>query len=360
MHLRPLLSISLCALAFTGALCAQLPPRAPAPPTRQAAPPAKPLKEEDAAKLIAQLTEMTKKLDEQKFGYNAKIIRELREAGETGEKAFALWLDCTKDVDYDQKGRSATEFSEWKRGQTKDADHERDAALQLEVQWLAIVLMSSNARNEVARNEAVAAAVTFLDTVVDRAQKAKGTLHGHAYENVLTSVFARHYKLESTVSRTEGGAYVPGDVDAIYDKMILPFYRETKMATSLMQAWAKRIEQQTAIAASFKFIEAKEKFTAEKLPELKWGQARDLFQLGQEETAAQQLLSLLKDNMAHRNASHWLEELTTLLKKEELPKVPVKTQAEAPPASAPGPVKDPSQGPGSRPNGFPGGKPGKP
>ena len=311
--------------------------------------------------MIAQLSEMTKTLDEQKFGYNAKIIRELREAGETADKAFALWLDCAKDVDYDQKGRSAADFSEWKRGQTKEADHERDAALQLEVQWLAIVLMSSNARNEVAHNEAVAAAVTFLDTVVDRAQKAKGNLHGHAYENVLTSVFGRHYKLESTVSRTEGGAYAPGDVDAIYDKMILPFYREAKMATSLMQAWAKRIEQQTAIAASFKFVEAKEKFTAEKLPELKWGQARELFQLGQEETAAQQLLALLKANMGHRNASHWLEELTALLKKEELPKTPVKTTpAAAPPASAPEPAKVPSKGPGTRPGGFPGGKPGKP
>ena len=333
MHLRTLLA-ACCALAVPAPLCAQLPHRAPAAPAPQPAPPPKPIKEEEVAKLLAQLAEMTKTLDEQKYGRNATVIRELREAGTSGDKSFALWLDCMKDVEYDQKGKTATEFAEWKRRQTKDANRERDAALQLQVQWLTIVLMDCNARTETARGEAIAAAVTFLDTVVDRIKKADGRLEGHASESVLSSVFARHYKLETTVTQRDGGATVPGDVDAIYERMILPFYREAKMATSLMQAWTKRIEQQTTIAAAFKFIEAKEKFTAEKLPDLRWGQARELFQLGQEETAVQQMLALLKANMAHRNATRWMEELTALLKKEELPApVPTKSPNEPPPAA---------------------------
>ncbi len=356
MFFRPLLTAAVCSLGIVAPLNAQLPPRAPAAPAPQTAPPPKPLKDEDTAKLLEQLAQMSKALDEQKFGYNAKVIRELREAGASADKAFALWLDCMKDVEYDQKGRTATEFAEWKRRQTKDANRDRDAALQLQVQWLAIVLMHSNARTDAAEGEAIAAAVAFLDTVVDRIQKSDGRLDDNARGSVLNSVFAKHYKLDSTVASQEGGAYAPGDIDGIYDGMILPYYRDAGLPTSLMQAWTKRIEQATAIAASFKFIEAKEKFTAERLPELRWGQARELFELGQEETAAQQLLGIIKSNLSHRNASAWMEELAALLKDEEVPASPKSTPG-FPPAESQTPPPDiggrgpRAFGPGGRGNG---------
>ena len=331
MHCRTLLITAVCSLAAVCSTPAQLPPRPPSAPKPQPAPPPRIIKEEDIAKALAQLESIGKTLDEQKFGHNAKIIKELREAGMSGEKSFALWLDCLKDVDYDQQGRSAGDFAERRRRETKDPNRDRDGELQMQVQWLSIVLMDANARTEAARSEAVAAAVQFVDNLVGRIQKADGRMGGAASQNVLQSVFAQHYKLDATV-KNKSGALVPGDVDAIYDNMILSFYRDTKQSSSLMQAWAKRIEQQTAIAGSFKFVEAKEKFTVEKLPELRWGQARDLFKLGQEEPATQTMLSLIKANMAHRRAQSWIEELTALLKREE--ELPA-TAAPAPGTTAP-------------------------
>lgn len=337
MQLHPLLTFSVAALSLLCAAAAQLPPRPPAAPASQTPPPPKPLKEEDAARLLAQIEQMSKTLDEQKYGHNARIIRVLREAGATGDKAFALWLDAMKDVEFEQRGRTAGEFGEWKRRMAKAANRERDAALQLQVQWLAIVLMHSNARTDAARNEAVSAAVMFTDSLIDLARKAEGHFGGHASENVLNTVIAKHFKLDTTLTRRETGAYVPGDVDGIYDRMILPHYREAKMATSLMQAWNKRIEQQTAIAASNKLIEARDKFSAEKLPELKWGQAKDMFQIGQEEPAVQAMLSIIKANLGHRSASQWMDEMTALIKREEL-KAPAKTPDQPKEAATPGPT----------------------
>lgn len=355
MNLRPLLTFTVVSLAFSPAVPAQLPPRAPAAPASQTPPPPKPLKEEDAAKLLAQIEQMSKTLDEQKYGYNAKIIRELREAGASGDKAFALYLDAMKNVEFDQKGKTAGEFSEWKRRQTKDPNRERDTALQLQVQWLAIVLMHCNARTDIARNEAVTAAGMFLDSLIEFARKAEGRFAGPASENVLNTVVAKHFKLDTTVTRREAGAYAPGDVDAIYDRMILPHYREADMATSLMQAWNKRIEQQTAIAASHKFIEAKEKFSAEKLPELKWGQAKDMFGIGQEEPAVQTMLGIIKANLSHRSAAHWMEEMTALIKKEDPPapeKTPNDPASSAPPEPTPAtPTAAPEATPAVKPSG---------
>jgi len=319
MHHRIFFLSAVCSLAAAFSAPAQLAPRTPVAPAPQPAPTPKILREADAAKALAQLLEISKTLDEQKYGYNAKIIKELRDAGVSGEKAFGLWLDCMKDVEFDQKGKSATAFSDWKRQQTKDPNRERDTELQMQVQWLSIVLMEANARTEAAKAEAIAAATLFLETGVARILKNDGRMGGAASENVLNSSFARHYKLDTTMKKKEGSAYVPGNIDEIYDRMIMPFYRETKQASNLMQAWAKRIEQQTAIAGSFNFIEAKEKFTAEKLPELRWGQAQELFQLGQEEPATQTMMSLIKANLGHKNAQQWIEELTRLLKREDEP-----------------------------------------
>jgi hypothetical protein len=315
-------------VAAASPLTAQLAPRTPAPVTPQAPPPPKLLDFDESMKKLEQLEQISRTLDEQKYGYNAKIIRELREAGVTSDKSFALWLDCMKSVEFDQKGKTMTEYSEWKRGQTKDANRDRDAEFQIQVQWLAIVLMDANAKTESARGEAVAAAVMFLDNFVAQAQKADGKIGGAARQSVMDSVFARHYKLESSVIRRDGVAYTPGDIDGIYEKMILPYYRETKQAVNLMSAWKKRIEQQTAVAVSPRYKEAKEKFEEERLPELRWGQAVELFRLGQEEPAATAMLSLIKSNMAHRNAANWISEMKTLLSK------PAKPAAGEPPAGA--------------------------
>lgn len=322
---------------------AELAPRTAAAPVSQAAPPPKPLDFEAGMKALQTLEGLSRTLEEQKFGYNAKIIKELREAGATSDKAFALWLDCRKNLDFDQQGKTMAEYSEWKRGQTKEANRERDTGLQMQVQWLAIVLMEANARTEAARAETVAAAVQFLETLVERVQKVDGNLGEAGGQSVLGSVFARHYKLESTVSGRDGGAYVPGDAGAIYEKMILPYYRETKQAVNLMNAWKRRIEQETLIASSGKARESRDRFETVRLPELKWGQAVELFQLGQEEPAAGVMLSIIKANMTHRSAGQWISQFKTLLDRKDPAKgkpVPAERAAEPEGAEPAAPAGD--------------------
>jgi hypothetical protein len=127
------------------------------------------------------------------------------------------------------------------------------------------------------------------------------------------------------------------------------------MASSLMQAWTKRIAHETEAAAAPGFREAEEKFVAERLPRLRWGQMRELFALGQQETAAASMLAHIKTNMAHREAGNWIEELRNLLANDSKPaaapaKAPAATvtpaAAETPaaPAETNGEVADPFGG----------------
>jgi hypothetical protein len=318
------------------------------------------MKDDEIAKKLAELDKIGKDLDESKFGYNAKIIRELREAGTSGDKAFALWLDCKKEIDFDQKGKLPSEWAEWKRAQTKDPNHERDDGLQLCVQWLSIVVMYCNGRTDSARNEAVTAATAFVDTMVDRLKKIEKDKEGGGGRDgrfrrraegeneidgdVLSSVIAKHFKLDASVSRKDAGAFVAGDIGGIYEKMIMPFYRTTKQSGQLMAAWKRRIDQETAIAEAQRGTGPKEKFATEKLPELKWGQAVDYFKAGQEDAATGAMMRIVKDNLTHKRASAWIAELTALLKKEEYPP-PGGDKSGARPAPAPVPAPAPTPEP---------------
>jgi hypothetical protein len=292
---------------------AQLPPRNTAPaPAAQPAPTPKLLDDAAAAKLPAQLEDVSKTMEEKKYGYNSGIIRDLRDAGSSADKAFNLWLDCTKVIEFDEAGRTATEFSDWKRNQTKSTSKERESVFQMQVQWLTIVVMDANARTESARAEVVAAAVTYIDSVLAHLKKTDGK--GNLGGDVVNSVFGRRYKLDITVGRKEGGAtHNPGDIGGIYETLVFPYYRRNKMASSLMQAWTRRISQESEAAASAGFREATERFTAERLPQLKWGQMREMFSLGQQEGAGASMLAHIKTNMAHRDAPQWITELRTLL-----------------------------------------------
>jgi hypothetical protein len=105
----------------------------------------------------------------------------------------------------------------------------------------------------------------------------------------------------------------------IYETLVFPYYRRNKMASSLMQAWTRRISQESEAAATAGFREATERFTTERLPQLKWGQMREMFSLGQQEGAGASMLAHIKTNMAHRDAPQWITELRSLLAEEETP-----------------------------------------
>lgn len=355
--LFPSVALPLAAAVLAGlpaSSVAQLPPKAAGAPAPQAAPPAKLLDDAAAARLLAQLEEVNRSMEEKKYGYNSGIIRDLRDAGSSGDKAFGLWLDCMKLLEFEERGRSGADFSEWKRNQTKSANNERDASLQLQVQWLTVVVMDANARTPAARAEVVSSAVSYIDNLLVFMKKNDGK--GVPGGDVIGSVFGRRYKLDVTVGRQEGGATRdPGDIGGIYESVIFPYYRENRMASSLMQAWTKRITQETEAAAAPGFREAEEKFVAERLPRLRWGQMRELFALGQQETAAASMLAHIKSNMAHREAGNWIEELRNLLANESKPatapaKAPAAAVTPAPaetpagPAETNGEVADPFGG----------------
>ncbi|RYD31828.1 MAG: hypothetical protein EOP86_17080, partial [Verrucomicrobiaceae bacterium] len=312
-------------------LPAQLIPRkpAPAPQTGPAATPpaasgpARPLKQEDVDRLLLQLSEIQDDLQGKRSTYNNSLLSQLKEAGNSEEKSYQLWLDGTKEFEFDEKGKTSTEFAEWKRTKGKELHNPPFmTGLRLQVRYLSVLILYANAHTESARTEAITAAVAYLEDLAGSAKKLDGQMD-ELNRSVLDGVIAKHLKLDNSLAKVKesgGGkndrndAYRPGNIFEIYDRAIFPYYRDKGQVSALVAAWQKLISQETAMVEAAKVPEKVETFNRERLPVLKWGMAREMFNAGQEDTGMAAMLALIKANLGNRNAAGWISEMSGLLK----------------------------------------------
>ncbi|MES2708045.1 MAG: hypothetical protein V4726_15745 [Verrucomicrobiota bacterium] len=334
MRRIPPFPVTVClALISLSPLPAQLIPRKPAPapaapsspvtpPATPAAPsgpvvppvPGRPLKDEDMDRLLRQLAEIEAALQGKRSSYNNSLLAQLKEAANSEEKSFQLWLDGTKEFDFDENGKTATEFAEWKRTKGKELHNPAFmTGLRLQVRYLSVLIVYSNALTDAAKGEAITAAVAYLEDLASSARKLNGQmepLNGNALEGVI----ARHLKLDTSIPKSKNDASRPGNVHEIYEKAIFPYYREKGQTASLLAAWQKLINQETVMVEAGKVPEKVETFTKERLPVLKWGMAREMYDAGQEDTGMAAMLGLIKGNLGIRQTSGWISEMTELLR----------------------------------------------
>lgn len=349
MKHRFLNAVVLCLTAQAGS-SAQTAPTTPlaTPATTPAAPPAasKPLNEKVAADLLKSLNDLANQLDTAKGRKNGEALRAFQEAMTSDDKAFTLFADCKKQVDFEDKGQTGSEYGDWKRGDGKNW-HEPDACamLKLQLRWLVLTIEAANARTETTFGQVVSQVPSYLEAMLTDWKRLGGRFRGELRNDVLSSVYAKNFKLDQTIERLQGWEYSAGNVDGIYDAILLPYLRQKRSLQGIQTAWQNRIRQQSemvevaernarkdenasgngrgpdprrATQAANRAEEEVVKFKEEKLPRLQWNALKDVYLLGNEEFAGPQLLSHLRSNLGHKDADHWILELAKLLKHEPL------------------------------------------
>lgn len=267
-----------------------------------------------AERLLRQLNDLQEQLAARRASHNTGLLPRLREAASNENKAFDLWMEAMRDVEFEKKGRPAAEFSDFRNGRAKkDRTPEFTAGLRLQARYLSVLVMAAEASTDAAREEAVAAMLQYLDDYVGVVKKL-GRSPRVLEENALAGPVAKHLKIDRTVKEAQAGSVVPGRIDEIYEKTILPYYRRRGNLAELLSAWRRRIDQAGRIAAARKSQEATDRFRTEELPELQWGQALDQFEGGQQEAAAAAMIGIIRSNLGHKSAEAWINSLAERLR----------------------------------------------
>lgn len=285
--------------------------------------------------LKARLKAIKDNLDAHVSTRNTTAGQAFTNAANDPRAAVELYLNCVKMVDYDREGRPESDFRAWKDSQ---ADRLRDpvfvGALQLQLRYLALSCQAAESKD-------ISAVFSPLLAHVDALSNLTEMPGGPVTQSVANSVFAKAYYLEKLLSQSEKWEPVPINISGIYSRTILPHLRE-KDPNSLMNAWDKRIEQQTRLVMMLESQKdkelrglnrdeerrarnqqtnqggalgehSKEEFTTKTLPLLQWGKLKDMFLYVDQVTGAKGMLDFVEANLSTEQGDQYYREFAELI-----------------------------------------------
>ncbi len=294
-------------------------------------------------------------------------------AAASGPAAAAFWKEAVKETQFNGADHQAAKMSDWKDGDGEAlGSKECQTAARLHLYWLGLSLqhaMGTETKQmlqniieftkQVRADEEVGAkldaTIEKLKDRKDRKDVAEEQTVKRVHDQILrTSVggspVARALQLsdilgdDSKKGRGKGGdggsgwEYSPGNVDGIFNQIILPEFRSTKDAR-LLEYWDLRIKQETERAAEKKLDVEQRDWTQIRKPSLLWSRAQDVMLLGQVNRAMGEMFNILKSNPQHPNASAWISTLEGFVAPATVPTTP--TPAPTPTGAVPVPVAVP-------------------
>lgn len=290
---------------------------------------------EQIASLKAKIEAIKANLDGHISSRNTSAGSAFAAAAGDPRAAAELYLNCSKVVNFDREGRPESDFRAWKEEQ---ADRLRDpkflASLQMQLQYLTLSCQA-------AESEKIDAVFTPLMSFVDNLSRLEETPAGGVTESVAGSVFAKTYYLDKLLNNSENWEPVPINISGIYEKTILPYLREHQ-PDALLNAWDKRIEQQSRIVATVESLRdedlrglskdeerrarnnqgreagvmkqlSKEEFTARTLPKLQWGRLKDQFKYVDQMEGAKAMLAFVEAHLVHELGEEFYAEFLELI-----------------------------------------------
>lgn len=193
--------------AITGALVSPILAQATAQPLPDAAeqPPAAsapPATDKAQADLLKALEALQTQLGSAKSKQTGTALAAFQAAATGDDKAYSLFMDCKKKVDFEDKGKTGSEFEKWRRLDEAKALHDPEftSVLKLQLQWLILSIQAGNATTDTAFGTVVAQVPAFLDSLFAN-YKRMNRFRGELNRDVIDSVFGRFYKLDITLGR---------------------------------------------------------------------------------------------------------------------------------------------------------------
>lgn len=315
---------------------------------------------------LSQILQILKTLKEQQVltlrAARDRAMREASSAAASPSAATAAWEEAIRQTQFEGAPKEGTAFRDWK-DKVGDGLKSREAgsAAQLFFRWLLLTLQHANgkpAKEQIAdvvqytKDLALdkAAMETFVENMKKDEELAKSGKHGmrtgknnDGAARQLHDTFLRGLNGSAPVKamgieellKTEKWANNPGDLDGIYNQILLPVFRADK-DPRIFEYWDLKIKREGEAAAKTKLAYDAEKFTNERHPALVWNRAQEYLNIGQKNRAVGEMVRILKTYPKHPDMGAWISELEGILTPPVAPPVPEEPIPGAGPSRPPG------------------------
>lgn len=276
---------------------------------------------EQIESLRAKLKALKTDLETHLSSRNSGAGQVFADAASDPRKAVELYLKCEKLVNYEQEGRPESDFRVWKdRNDNTLRDPAFVESLQMQLRYLALSCQAAEAKE-------IEQVFAPLMSYVDALSRMEEMPTRNLTQSVAGSVFAKAYNLERLLGQNESWEGTPFSISGIYDVTILPYLRKENPA-ALMNAWDKRIEQESRIVQMLEEHREKElrgmtrdeqartrgqqsrgggvlgrldreDFVRETLPRMKWERLKDMYEYVSELEGAKAMLTFVEEHLKH-------------------------------------------------------------
>jgi len=249
--------------------------------------------------------------------------------------AMTLYLDCHKVVNFDRESRPESDFRAWKDGQEdRIKDEQFLESLMIQLRYLALSCQA-------AETQKIETIFGSLMSYVDGLSRLEELPTNAITGSVANSIFAERYSLEKLLGSNANWEAVPFNIGGIYDKTILPYLRANQ-PDALMNAWDKRIEQQSRIVAmieqnkeeALRGLDREQErrargnqdrqggmmgelnqddYLARTLPKLKWEKLKDNFLYVDQVMGAKAMLDFVQEYITHELGEDFFNEFSDLI-----------------------------------------------
>jgi len=320
------------------------------PALAQDAPPINP------TEILAVLRQLREAQTTQERTAKQTAIQQAAAGAASAERAVAFWEDAVRVTQFQGVARESAAFREWKEREGEGLkSREGQYAAQLFFKWLHLTLQRANGvttKDLLPQVIAYTKEATALETAVEgleetikkeRESAAGAPRRSNAREKVADTqavkrtadhVFKRALSASPVVEWMKAGEFVtpekwetsPGNVDGIFQKIVLPELRLQKDPRAL-EYWDLKLKREGEHVAARRAEFEIAKFNTIRRPELLWSRATEMAEIGLKNRAAGEMLALLKANPTHPATGQWIGELEKLVSPTP---APVPTSAPAP------------------------------
>lgn len=296
----------------------------------------------NAAEILATLRQLREAQTAQEKSAKQTAIQQAAQGAASGERALALWVEAVRVTQFQGAAQENAAFREWKDREGEGLkSREGQAAAQLFFKWLGLTLQRSSGvevKDLLPQLIAYTKEATALDVAADaldetirkerdaaagmprRSNVREKVADSQSVKRAIDQMFKRPLSASPVVEWMKLGEYVrpeqweasPGNIDGIFQKIVLPELRAQKDPRAL-EYWDIRLKREAEAATARRVDFEIAKFNSVRRPELLWSRAVEMGMIGQKNRAATEMLALIKANPTHPDTAKWIGELEKLL-----------------------------------------------
>ena len=243
-------------------------------------------------------------------GQLGKIIQTVNAAAANPSAALDLYLQAAFATRFDGENHEKTQFSDWKKKQSDTLKSKTfQEALRFYLIYLSLTLQSTagvkNSDMVPSLTNYTLQVLTENDWDVDSDDLMRKPL--------ADSLIVRGFGV--TLTPAEGWVTVPGNIDDMYMKVILPELRLKKDAAAV-EYWNRKIAMESDSASKAKRNYDADRFARIRKPTLLWSRAKEIFLIGQKNRGINEMLAVIKAFPIHPDAEDWANQLEQCIGKK--------------------------------------------